>query len=443
MAVAGGEDHEPEVVRQHHSGREDARRLSQPDDNLGARYREALSRPNVERDTLPSRRLETEPDDRERLDLRLGRNARLLPVSAKLSADDILGAERGNRLQDFHLLIPQRLAVHPRRRLHGEVAQHLEEVILDDVPDRARRIVEGAAALDSEVLRHGDLNALHVCPIPERLQDRVREAKEQHVVDGAFAEVVVDPEDVGLGERAEQDPVQGTRRHQIRPEWFLDDDAGTVGASRMRQLFDDGSEKRGGDRQVVHGVLRAAELTPKCRKGRRVCVVAVDVAQQPEEPFESRTMDATVPRTLSRARARSWSRVQPALATPMTGTLRSPRAAIDCSAGKIFLNARSPVAPKKTSASECVSPIAIPSAGPFVADVNRCDHAVLTAEAFSLTRRRAFRPTGERTQNGPEIDDSRPASTGHSLGTLSPLHSPDGRCHQHNRRHDAPEHQVA
>src|SRR5262249_20649299 len=56
--------------------------------------------------------------------------------------------------------------------------------------------------------------------------------------------------------------------------------------------------------------------------------------------------------TLSRARALSWSRVQPARATPITGTLRWPRRTIPCSAGKIFLYARSPVAPKKTRASE-------------------------------------------------------------------------------------------
>src|SRR6185436_13838385 len=55
------------------------------------------------------------------------------------------------------------------------------------------------------------------------------------------------------------------------------------------------------------------------------------------------------------ARARNWSSVQPALATPMTGTFSSPRAAIACSDGKIFLYARSPVAPKNTSASERVA----------------------------------------------------------------------------------------
>src|SRR5215468_2353904 len=49
----------------------------------------------------------------------------------------------------------------------------------------------------------------------------------------------------------------------------------------------------------------------------------------------------------------------------MTGTLRCPRLTIACSAGKIFLYARSPVAPKKTRASEWEPCIAFSSCGGF------------------------------------------------------------------------------
>src|SRR5277367_5170370 len=56
--------------------------------------------------------------------------------------------------------------------------------------------------------------------------------------------------------------------------------------------------------------------------------------------------------TLSRARATSCSRVKPDLATPTTGQGNVPRLTMFWSAGNIFLKAKSPVAPKKTSASE-------------------------------------------------------------------------------------------
>ena len=68
-------------------------------------------------------------------------------------------------------------------------------MILDDVADGAGLVVESAAALDAEVFRHGDLHALDVVAIPERLQERIGEAEEQHVLDRPLPKVMVDAED--------------------------------------------------------------------------------------------------------------------------------------------------------------------------------------------------------------------------------------------------------
>ena len=278
-----------------------------------------------------------------------------------MSANDVLGLQRGNGLEDFHFFVSQRLAVHSRRRLQREIAQQLEQVVLNDVADGARGVVEPAASLDAEVLRHGDLHALDVGAIPERLEDRIREAREQHVVHGALAKVVVDPKDVPLHERAEQDPIQLARRDEVLPEGLLDDDARTFRATRLRQLFHHRSKERGRDRKVMRRVLCASELTPERLEGLRIFVVSVDIAKQSRQFGECVTIQPPPYfSTLSCARMRNWSRFQPALATPMTGTSRSPRLAIAWSEGKIFLYARSPVAPKNTSASECVSLIAVP-----------------------------------------------------------------------------------
>ena len=134
----------------------------------------------------------------------------------------------GDRLEDLHLLVADRFAVGPDRRLHRQVAQDLEQMILDDVADGARLVVEGAPALDAEVLGHGDLHALDVIAIPERLQEGVGEAEEEHVVDRPLAEVVIDAEDRRLVEGAEQDAVELLRRGEVVAEGLLDDDAGAV-----------------------------------------------------------------------------------------------------------------------------------------------------------------------------------------------------------------------
>ena len=86
-------------------------------------------------------------------------------------------------------------------------------------------VVERAAALDAEVLRHGDLHALDVVAVPERFQERVGEAEEHHVVHRPLAEVMVDAEDRRLVEGAEQDPVEFLRRGEVAAERLFDDDA--------------------------------------------------------------------------------------------------------------------------------------------------------------------------------------------------------------------------
>jgi predicted dinucleotide-utilizing enzyme len=81
-------------------------------------------------------------------------------------------------------------------------------MILDHVADGTGRIVEEAAALDAEILRHGDLHALDMVAIPERLQKRIREAEVQHVMHRPLPEAMIDAESRRLVECAEQDSVE-------------------------------------------------------------------------------------------------------------------------------------------------------------------------------------------------------------------------------------------
>src|SRR6188508_3054389 len=62
-------------------------------------------------------------------------------------------------------------------------------------------------------------------------------------------------------------------------------------------------------------------------------------------------MPSSLPSRLSRIRSRSPSIPEPPRATPMTGASSVPCFTRPCSAGKIFLCARSPVMPNTTSAS--------------------------------------------------------------------------------------------
>ena len=128
----------------------------------------------------------------------------------------------------------------------------------------------------------------------------------------------------------------------------------------LRELLDDRAEQRRRDREVVRGTRAAPSSLRIAVKRRGVVVVAVDVAQQAARACRTPPHRTRRASRRFRVRARwSCSRLHPAFATPMTGTSSVPRFTIACSDGKIFLYARSPVAPKNTSASDgirsCVS----------------------------------------------------------------------------------------
>ena len=177
-------------------------------------------------------------------------------------------------------------------------------------------VVEAAASLNAEVLGHRDLHALDVGSIPEGLEDGIREAREQHVVNGALSEVMVDSENVALHERTEQDPIQVARRSQVFAEWFLDDNAGPLCATRLRQLFHDRSEERRRNRQVVCRVLLrlrarvgASERSPGPYSPRRRTEAVRTVWRTPHGPGlrTSRRFPAPA-RATGRASSPPWPR---------------------------------------------------------------------------------------------------------------------------------------
>jgi hypothetical protein len=84
-------------------------------------------------------------------------------------------------------------------------------MILNHIADGAGLIVECPAALNSEGFRHGYLYALDLITVPERLQNCILEAQEDHVSDCPFPQVMIDAEDVLLVESAEQNPIEFLR----------------------------------------------------------------------------------------------------------------------------------------------------------------------------------------------------------------------------------------
>ena len=153
-------------------------------------------------------------------------------------------------------------------------------MILNDVADGARLVVECTPTLHSEVFGHGDLHALDVVAVPERLQERVHEPEEDEILDRPLPEIMVDAEDRRLVEGREQDPVELLCRAEVSAEGLFENDAGALGAARLGELLHDEPEERGRDGKVVCRPLGRAELFADCLKRCRVFVVPVNIAQQ-------------------------------------------------------------------------------------------------------------------------------------------------------------------
>ena len=99
------------------------------------------------------------------------------------------------------MLVADGLQTLARRRLHGQQADDLEQVVLDDVPDRPDLVVERPAIRDIERFGQRDLDTGDPVAVPDRLEERVGEPEIEQVLDALLAEEVVDPEDRLVSER--------------------------------------------------------------------------------------------------------------------------------------------------------------------------------------------------------------------------------------------------
>ena len=165
-------------------------------------WRERLADAHVPRHARPAPRVDLQAGGDVRLDRRVRVDAGLLAVADVLPAHHAARVDRLHRRQHLGLLVLQERRVGIGGRLHRQQRDDLQQVVLEHVADRPDALVEAAPPLDADRLGHRDLHAAHVVPVPDRLEQHVREPEHEEVLDRLLAEVVVDAEDALLGEDA-------------------------------------------------------------------------------------------------------------------------------------------------------------------------------------------------------------------------------------------------
>ena len=102
-------------------------------------------------------------------------------------------------------------------------------MVLHDVAHRARAVVVAGAFFDPDRFGGGDLNVIDVLTCPDRLEDAVREAEDEDVLDGLLAEVVIDPKDLVLAEHLLDDAGEVHRALEVVPIRLFHHDARPTG----------------------------------------------------------------------------------------------------------------------------------------------------------------------------------------------------------------------
>ena len=203
-------------------------------------------------------------------------------LAADRAAGDLFGREWLNRAEHLDLFIADRVGVQADGRLHRGQGQELHEVILNHVAHDAGGFIIRPAAFDADGFGDGDLDVVDVVAIPDRFKEAIGEAEDEHVLDGLFAEVVIDAEDLGFIKDAADAGVEFARGGEVSAEGFFDNDAAPgiagegidVAQAGFAEMLDDGGEFRGAGGEVIHAAAADVELFVEFLKALRQAFVA-------------------------------------------------------------------------------------------------------------------------------------------------------------------------
>ena len=302
-----------------------ALRLAQDDRDLGRAVGQALARAQEERDALPARVVDPgahAPRTSRRSSRGATRSSSRYPGTScpsttpadVLAPDELVRGERAHGLEQLRLAVADVLRGERVGRLHRHEREHLEQVVLDHVAQRAGLLVVAAAPLDAGGLGDRDLDVVDRLAAPRPLDHRVGEPEDQDVLHRLLAEVVVDAEDLRLVEDLAHDAAELARARQVVPDRLLEHDPRVVREAAPRRSGGRSSGRptaacrsrtaAGPRRRARRRASRAARAAGRRRPGRRAAprrrrALARTPASAPRPAGGERT-----PRPPPRARSR-------------------------------------------------------------------------------------------------------------------------------------------
>src|SRR5277367_6211233 len=148
---------------------------------------------------------------------------RVLPANDGLS--DHFEIKRTDGLEDFELFVLDGGGVEGGGRLDGNEGSELQHMALDHVAKRAGGFIKPATPLNTKRFRCGDLDAVNIVAVPQRLENAIAETKNQQILDSVLAEIVIDAVDLLFLEDTQNGLVEFLGCGQIAAEGLLNNDA--------------------------------------------------------------------------------------------------------------------------------------------------------------------------------------------------------------------------
>ena len=234
------------------SGEQRPGRWPQDGDHVEQRRRQGLARADVHRHARPAPVVDVQGERDVGLGRGPRRDARGREVAVVAAAHHLGRVDRAHRPQQPVLGVALVVGGGRQGRVHQQVGEHLQQVVLHDVADRPDGVVERTPVGDVEVLGHRDLEVVDPLPVPQRLEQGVGEPQHQQVLDRLLAQEVVDPEHPVLGVVAAQPGVEGAGRRQVAAERLLDHQPRALRQADGGDPVGDRAEQRRRDGEVVH-----------------------------------------------------------------------------------------------------------------------------------------------------------------------------------------------
>jgi len=190
----------------------------------------------------------------------------LAHASCVLPPDELVRGEGAHGLEHLRLAVADVLRSERVGRLHRHEGEHLEQVVLNHVAQRAGLLVVAGPLLDAGRLGDRDLNVVDRLAAPGPLDHRVREPEDQDVLHGLLADVMVDPKHLRLVEDLAHDAAELTGARQVVPDRLLQHDACVVAEALLADPADDRRKGRGWRAAVKEPPSLGAQFGVECHE---------------------------------------------------------------------------------------------------------------------------------------------------------------------------------